>query len=80
MRFEAHIRTPPPLDSSAARPFVEQLIEDPSDGEIVAQESHAEDGTVTVLFDADSPDEAELHARLLAERAQGCEVREVRRL
>lgn len=78
MRFEAHIRTPPPLDASAARPFVDQLIEDPGDGEIVAQESHAEEGTVRVAFEADSADDADLHARLLAERAQGCVVLEVR--
>ena len=80
MLFEASIRTPAALDMSAARPFAELLIEDPSDGQIVDQESHAEDGTVTVRFDADSPDEAELHARLLAERAQGCDVPEVRQV
>ncbi|MDT0165819.1 hypothetical protein Q9R32_09640 [Actinotalea sp. AC32] len=77
MRFAALLRLPAAIDTAVAGPFVQQLLEHPSDGEVVAQDGDAETGAARIVFEADDQADAELHARLLAERAPGVEVHEV---
>jgi hypothetical protein len=78
MRFEARLRVPAAIDSSVAGPYVDQLLQHPDDGEVVARDGDAEDGSVLIAFEADEQADADLHARLLAERAPGVEVQQVR--
>nr|WP_297429572.1 hypothetical protein [uncultured Actinotalea sp.] len=77
MRFEARLRVPAAIDSTVAGPYVDQLLEHPDDGEVVARDGDALEGAVRIAFDADDQADADLHARLLAERAPGVEVQEV---
>lgn len=77
MRFEARLRVPAAIDATVAGPYVAQLIEHPDDGEVLERELDAEQGAVRIAFEADDQADAELHARLLAERAPGVEVRDV---
>lgn len=77
MRFAALLRLPAAIDTSVAGPYVQQLLEHPTDGEVVAQDADAEAGAARIHFEADDQADAELHARLLAERGPGVEVVEV---
>ena len=76
-RYVASMRTPTAIAGSVAGPYVEQMLEHPDDGRIVDQETAREEGAVRIEFDADDLADAELHARLLAERAPGVEVQRV---
>jgi hypothetical protein len=78
--FVALLRTPAAIDETVAGPFVQQLLQHPDDGEVIAQDGDAQEGTVRIAFEADDPADADLHARLLAERAPGCEVQGVEAL
>ena len=75
--FHARIRVPAAIDDAVAGPFAARLLQDPTDGSIVEQDGGAESGEVLVSYEADDVADAELHARLLAERAPGCVVENV---
>ncbi|WP_250447632.1 hypothetical protein [Actinotalea sp. C106] len=75
--FVARIRVPAAIDDVVATAFVRQMLEHPTDGEILEQEGHAEEGAVRIAFEADDQRDAETHARLLTERAPGTEVQDV---
>ncbi|EYR65141.1 hypothetical protein N866_13085 [Actinotalea ferrariae CF5-4] len=77
MRFEARLRVPAAIDDGVAGPYVDLLLQHPDDGEVVARDGDAEEGSVRIAFEADEQADADLHARLLAERAPGVEVRDV---
>jgi hypothetical protein len=77
MRYEARLRVPAAIDSTVAGPYVDQLLEHPDDGEVVAHDADAQQGTVRIAFEADDQADADLHALLLAERAPGVEVQDV---
>jgi len=76
-RFVATLRTPAAIAGTVAGPYVRQMLEHPSDGTVLDQETAREEGSVRIEFEADDVADAELHARLLAERAPGVEVQRV---
>ncbi|MBO1752639.1 hypothetical protein J4G33_12570 [Actinotalea sp. BY-33] len=75
--FVTRIRVPAAIADAVATPFVRQMLEHPTDGEILEQEGDAEAGAVRIAFEADDLRDAETHARLLTERAPGTEVQDV---
>jgi pimeloyl-ACP methyl ester carboxylesterase len=76
--FETRIRVPGAIDQAAVEPYAQQLLQHPTDGEILEHDAGSEAGSVRLRFLADDQADAEMHARLLAERAPGCEVEDVR--
>lgn len=58
-RFVATLRTPAAIAGTVAGPYVRQMLEHPSDGTVLDQETAREEGSVRIEFEADDVADAE---------------------